>query len=192
LASTSVYRRQLLARLQIRFEVESPGVDETPEEGETAAALTGRLARQKARAVAARHPDAWVIGSDQVAVLTEGAGAPAVLGKPGTVANAVSQLERCSGRTLEYLTAVALVRHADASLIEFTDHTRVVFRSLDRAAIERYVVADAPLDCAGSFKSEGLGISLCESIDSLDPTGIIGLPLLRLCGALRGAGFEIP
>jgi len=196
LASTSIYRRELLARLQIPFECRSPGVDETPQPEETALALVARLARAKAQAVAAQRPDAWVIGSDQVAVLpgTQPGGKPdsVILGKPGSVANCVDQLLRCSGRTLAFVTAVAVVRHRDAGLSEFIDTTRVVFRQLDQATIERYVARESPLDCAGGFKSEALGITLCESIDSSDPTALIGLPLIRLCAVLRTVGLELP
>ena len=192
LASTSVYRRELLARLKIPFECLAPGVDESPQPGETANALVARLARAKADAVARGHPQACVIGSDQVAVLNEGSRAEAVMGKPGSVANCIDQLLRCSGRTLSFVTAVAVVRSADSFLSEFIDTTRVAFRDLDRTAIERYVAREAPLDCAGGFKSEGLGISLCQSIDSTDPTALIGLPLVSLAAVLRKLGFEVP
>jgi septum formation protein len=149
------------------------------------------LAQAKARAVAIQRPDAWVIGSDQVAVL-DGTGPDSILGKPGSVANCIDQLLRCSGRTLSFVTAVAVVRHRDSSLSEFSVSTRVSFRTLDKAAVERYVERESPLDCAGGFKSEGLGITLCESIDSTDPTALIGLPLIRLCAVLRSVGFEVP
>ena len=191
LASTSVYRRDLLARLQIPFECQSPGVDETPHSGEDALALVARLAQAKARAVAPQRPDAWVIGSDQVAVLEDGMQQDTILGKPGSVANCIDQLLRCSGRTLSFVTAVAVVRHQDSSLFEFSVSSRVAFRALDQAAVERYVARESPLDCAGAFKSEGLGITLCESIDSADPTALIGLPLIRLCAVLRTVGFEV-
>ena len=192
LASTSVYRRELLARLQIPFECQASGVDESPRFGETALALVARLARAKAHAVAVGRPDACVIGSDQVAVLEEREQSETVMGKPGSIAGCVDQLLRCSGRTLAFVTAVAVARRADSFLSEFIDTTRVTFRDLDRAAIERYVAREAPLDCAGGFKSEGLGISLCESIDSSDPTALIGLPLVRLSAVLRPLGFELP
>jgi septum formation protein len=191
LASTSVYRRELLSRLQIPFESHSPGVDEARGLDEAALPLVARLARAKAAAVAAQHPDAWVIGSDQVAVVLD-AQQELILGKPGSVANCISQLRHCSGRTLSFVTAVAVRRERDASLFEFIDTTRVSFRVLDQATIERYVARESPLDCAGGFKSEGLGITLCEAIDSADPTALIGLPLIRLCAVLRTAGFEVP
>lgn len=191
LASTSIYRRELLARLQIPFEVHAPGVDETARPGEGAAALVARLARAKARAVASMVAGAWVIGSDQAAVLIE-SGQQSILGKPGSVASCIDQLMRCSGQTLTFFTAVALVRQDEDAIREFVDDTRVVFRTLDRATVERYVARESPLDCAGGFKSEGLGIALCDSIDSADPTALIGLPLIRLSAALRSVGFELP
>ena len=191
LASTSVYRRQLLMRLQIPFECRSPGVDETPLPGERAGNLVVRLARLKARAVAERHPGAWVVGSDQVALLADASQHDTLLGKPGTAARCIEQLQACSGRTVAFLTAVAVVRH-EAALIEFVDTTRVTYRHLDQTAIARYVARESPLDCAGGFKSEALGITLCDSIESTDPTALIGLPLIRLGAVLRGAGFDLP
>jgi septum formation protein len=150
------------------------------------------LARAKATAVALQQPEAWVIGSDQVAVRADGARGELILGKPGTKALCIEQLRGCSGQTVSFLTAVAVVRHGDHSLLEFVDTTQVIFRTLDDATIARYVAAEMPLDCAGGFKSEGLGITLCESIDSADPSALIGLPLIRLSAALRSAGFELP
>jgi septum formation protein len=157
--------------------------------GETPLDLVARLARAKASAVSAQQPKAWVIGSDQVAALD---GGQAPLGKPGTEARCHEQLRSCSGRTVEFVTAVAVMRQDNNALIEFTDITRVVFRVLDEPTIERYVAKEQPLDCAGGFKSEGLGISLCESIESADPSALIGLPLIRLSAALRAAGFNVP
>jgi septum formation protein len=185
LASTSIYRRQLLKRLNVPFECLAPQVDETRQAGEPALALAVRLARAKALGVAGRRPDAWVIGSDQVAVLPDGS----VLGKPGTRGRCIEQLEACSGQVVAFLTAVALLRLGDGSPREFVDTTRVAFRVLDSAEIGRYVDEESALDCAGGFKSEGLGIALCDSIDSSDPTALIGLPLIRLSSALRGVGF---
>jgi len=174
------------------FQCLAPGVDEARRDGETALALVSRLALAKAQAVAAQHPDAWVIGSDQAAVLMDGAEPQTILGKPGSKARCIEQLRSCSGAAIAFLTAVAVVRDRDASTVEFVDTTRVKFRALDEPAIERYVARESPFDCAGGFKSEGLGISLCESIDSVDPTALIGLPLIRLCAVLREAGFELP
>jgi septum formation protein len=191
LASTSSYRRALLTRVHDSFQCEAPGVEEARLEGESGQTMVGRLARAKAEAVAARHPDAWVIGSDQAALLGAGS-AEQILGKPGTEARCRDQLRRCSGQTIVFLTAVAVLRRRDAAVFEFLDTTRVRFRTLDEATIARYVARESPLDCAGGFKAEALGIALCESIDSVDPSALIGLPLIRLCGVLREAGFELP
>lgn len=192
LASTSPYRRSLLGRLHDSFASVAPGVDETPRTGESAHALVARLALAKAQAVAARQPQAWVIGSDQAALLLDSRQQQHVLGKPGSRERCIAQLERCSGRTVSYLTAVAVVRACEAAAFEFIDTTRVTFRPLDAATIERYVDRESPLDCAGGFKSEGLGPALCSSIDSDDPTALIGLPLIRLAAILRAVGFRIP
>jgi septum formation protein len=191
LASTSTYRRDLLARLRLRFSCSAPGVEEARHAGERPLSLAMRLARAKASAVALQNPDAWVIGSDQVAVCNDDSGG-FVLGKPGTEAACIEQLRSCSGRNLSFITAVAVVRANDQSAHEFTDTTRVAFRILDDAVIARYVALERPFDCAGGFKSEGLGIALCESIDSADPSALIGLPLIQLSTVLRGVGFELP
>ena len=196
LASTSKYRRELLSRLGLPFVCAAPNIDESAQAGERAAALVSRLARQKAAAVAAAHPGAWIIGSDQAAVRVDTAGGEAILGKPGTTAASIEQLRGCSGRTLTFMTAVALLQAggdvAGGDALEFTDSTRVIFRVLDDPTIERYVAREMPLDCAGGFKCEALGITLCESIESVDPTALIGLPLIRLAAALRTAGFALP
>jgi septum formation protein len=187
LGSTSRYRRELLQRLGLPFDVASPEVDETPLAGETPAALATRLALAKARAVAQRHPEAVVIGSDQVADLN---GEP--LGKPGTHERAVAQLRRMSGQTVVFQTALAV--RCEATGFESVDlaAVRVVFRTLGDAEIERYLRAEEPYDCAGSAKSEGLGIALLERIDSDDPTALVGLPLIRTCRLLREAGLMVP
>jgi septum formation protein len=192
LASTSAYRRELLARLRVPFSCTAPGVDETRRGAERPLALAIRLARAKASAVALQHPDAWVIGSDQVAARVEDSGPELILGKPGTAARCREQLHSCSGHTVAFMTAVAVLRHNSHSVHEFVDTTRVVFRALDDATIERYVALESPLDCAGGFKSEGLGITLCESIDSADPSALIGLPLIQLGKVLRTVGFQLP
>jgi septum formation protein len=192
LASTSRYRRELLERLQVPFSCTAPGVDETALAGETGLALVARLARAKAAAVAAQHPQCWVIGSDQVAVLNGDGGDGSILGKPGSEARCIQQLEQCSGRTVCFVTAVAVIRHESGDQKDFIDTTRVRFRTLDRGVIERYVRREQPFDCAGGFKSEALGIALCESIDSTDPSALIGLPLIKLAALLREAGFELP
>jgi septum formation protein len=191
LASTSRYRRELLTRLGIAFSSAAPGVDEAPLPEERPSQLVARLAKAKALAVAQMQPQAWVIGSDQVAVLGT-SGTPSILGKPGTEQRCREQLQACSKQSVDYLTAVALVRHGTHEAIEFTDITRVTFRELDEATIQRYVTKEKPFDCAGGFKSEGLGVSLCESIYNTDPTALIGLPLVQLSKALRTVGYETP
>ncbi len=192
LGSTSRYRRQLLERLGVPFECAAPGIDETPLSGESARALVLRLAERKARAVALQRPGAWVIGSDQVALLERPPLPDRILGKPGTADNCIEQLLECSGRTVTFVTAVAVLRDVEPPLRQFLDTTRVTYRSLDRRTIERYVDRESPLDCAGGFKSEGLGITLCDSIESTDPSALLGLPLIQLSAALRGAGFDLP
>jgi septum formation protein len=192
LASTSAYRRELLTRLRLPFSCSAPGVDETRRDGEQPLALAVRLASAKASAVALQHPGAWVVGSDQVAVRGGGSAEEMVLGKPGTEAACMEQLRGNSGQTLSFLTAVAVMRHDGHSVHEFVDDTRVTFRTLDDAVIQRYMALEAPFDCAGGFKSEGLGITLCESIHSTDPTALIGLPLIQLSQILRGVGFQLP
>jgi septum formation protein len=185
LASTSRYRRELLERLRLPFEVRAPDVDETPRAGEAPAALAQRLARTKADAVAALHPTAVVIGSDQVADLD---GQP--IGKPGTHERAVAQLRSMRGRVVTFQTAVAVVRHDRGFARTLLVPVRVRFRALSDPEIERYLQAEQPYDCAGSAKSEGLGIALLESIESDDPTALIGLPLIRTCTLLREAGLD--
>ncbi len=186
LGSTSRYRRELLERLRIPFAVTAPDVDETPHTGEAPQALARRLALAKARAVAALHPDAVVIGSDQVADL---AGQP--LGKPGEHARAVAQLRQMRGQTVIFQTALAVVCLATGYEEVDLAEVRVVFRDLSDDEIEAYLVAEKPYDCAGSAKSEGLGIVLLESIDNDDPTALIGLPLIRTARMLRQAGVKL-
>lgn len=186
LGSTSPYRRELLARLRLPFDVASPEVDETPLAGEKPQDLAVRLALAKARAVAARFPAAVVIGSDQVADLV---GEP--LGKPGTHERAVAQLRRMRGQTVVFQTAVAVVcRDTGFEQAELAP-VRVRFRALSDAEIESYLRAETPYDCAGSAKSEGLGIALLEAIDNDDPTALIGLPLIRTARLLRAAGLPL-
>ena len=186
LGSTSVYRRELLARLRLPFIVAAPNVDETPRPGEAPAALARRLALAKAHAVADMHPDCIVIGSDQVADLH---GQP--LGKPGTHDRAVAQLQAMRGQTVIFQTAVAVVCKASGFVQEDLAPVRVQFRDLGDAEIEQYLRAETPYDCAGSAKSEGLGISLLEAIDNDDPTALVGLPLIRTCRMLRAAGLNL-
>jgi len=187
LASTSRYRAELLRRLHLPFTQEAPDSDETPYVGEAPAALALRLALAKARAVAARHPQAWVIGSDQVCACGE-----ELLGKPGSRERAIEQLRVLSGNSVQFHTALALAHGASGRELSGADLTTVRFRELDAAQIERYVDAEPSLDCAGSFKSEGLGIALCAGIESQDPTALVGLPLVALCGLLRQAGIALP
>ena len=186
LGSTSRYRRELMQRLCIPFDVAAPDVDETPQDGESPHDLACRLALAKARAVAALHPDAVVIGSDQVADLD---GEP--LGKPGTHERAVAQLQRMRGRTVVFQTAVAVVCQDTGFAQTDLAAVRVVFRNLSDAEIETYLRTEQPYDCAGSAKSEGLGIALLESINNDDPTALVGLPLIRTCRLLRAAGLPI-
>ena len=185
LASTSVYRRELLERLRIPFEVVSPKVDEAPLTGESTLELALRLARAKAAAVAQQHPNAWVIGSDQVADLCG-----AAIGKPGNFERALAQLQLMRGQTVTFHTALCLMK-GDIQTT-FSIPTEVAFRKLSDDVLENYLLTEEPYDCAGSAKSEGLGISLLESIKSDDPTALIGLPLIALTGLLREAGFIIP
>ncbi|MDP3245394.1 MAG: Maf family nucleotide pyrophosphatase [Polaromonas sp.] len=187
LGSTSRYRRELLQRLNLPFDVAAPDVDETPLPGEASRALALRLALAKAHAVAQLHPDAVVIGSDQVADL---AGEP--LGKPGVHERAVLQLRQMRGQTVVFQTAVAVV--CSATGFEQVDlaPVEVTFRDLSDQEIERYLRAEQPYDCAGSAKSEGLGIALLDAIQSDDPTALIGLPLIRTCRMLRAAGMVLP
>ncbi len=185
LGSTSPYRRELLQRLRLSFETVSPQVDETPLPGEAPAALALRLALAKAQAVAALHPLAVVIGSDQVADLD---GQP--IGKPGTHDRAVAQLRRLSGRRAVFQTAVAVVRASTGFAETLLAPVTVQFRSLGDDEIERYLRLEQPYDCAGSAKSETLGIALLDAIESDDPTALVGLPLIRTCQLLRRAGLD--
>jgi septum formation protein len=185
LGSTSRYRRELLERLRLPFEVHSPAVDETPHPGEAPSTLAQRLALAKARAVAELHPNAIVIGSDQVADLD---GAP--IGKPGTHERAVEQLRSMRGRSVVFQTAVAVVRESAGYVGTALAPVTVRFRELSDLEIEHYLRTEQPYDCAGSAKCETLGIALLESIESDDPTALVGLPLIRTCALLRAAGLN--
>lgn len=185
LGSTSRYRRELLERLALPFAVVSPQVDETPQPGERPAALAQRLALAKAHEVAARHPDAIVIGSDQVADLD---GTP--IGKPGNHERAVAQLRAMRGRSVVFQTAVAVVRQATGFAALRLVPVTVRFRTLSDGEIETYLKREQPYDCAGSAKSETLGIALLDAIESDDPTALIGLPLIATCALLREAGLD--
>jgi len=185
LGSTSRYRRDMLQRLRIPFEIYAPEVDEIPGAGEAPADLALRLAIAKARAVAQQHPDAVVIGSDQVADL---AGTP--VGKPGTHAKATEQLRAMRGKAIVFQTAVAVVHLAKAYEGSALVPVTVRFRHFSDAEIEHYLLAEQPYDCAGSAKSEALGIALLSAIESDDPTALVGLPLIKTCELLRAAGID--
>lgn len=185
LASTSRYRRELLERLRLPFEVCAPDVDESPLPGEAPATLARRLALAKANAVAERFPDALVIGSDQVADLDGQS-----IGKPGTHERAQAQLRSMSGRDVVFQTALAIVCHSSGTILQDLAPVHVRFRELSDAEIDLYLHAEQPYDCAGSAKSEGLGISLLSAIESDDPTALIGLPLIRTAQMLRQAGLD--
>ena len=186
LASTSRYRAELLSRLRLPFETAAPGVDESPKPAETAQKLAARLARTKAQSVARQRPGACVIGSDQVASCVN-----RLLGKPGGREAAAEQLAFMAGRTVMFATAVS-VTHPDLPRpLADLDVTLVKLRRLKSADIERYLDAEPAFDCAGSFRAEGLGISLFEEIQSRDPTGLVGLPLIAVARLLRKAGYEI-
>lgn len=186
LGSTSAYRRELLSRLRIPFEVQAPGVDEAPLPSEKPVDLAIRLALAKARAVAAQFPDCVVIGSDQVADLDGEA-----LGKPGNHARAVAQLQRMRGKTVVFQTALTVVCIDSGFEAQALAQVRVKFRDFSDAEIENYLLAETPYDCAGSAKSEGLGIALLETIESDDPTALVGLPLIRTARMLRDAGITL-
>jgi len=187
LASSSVYRRELLTRLQLPFTCSSPDIDESHRAGESAIALVKRLATEKARALAQSHPAHLIIGSDQVAVLGE-----QIIGKPHTLENAREQLLAASGESVTFLTGVALLNSqtgiCQVDCVPFTVH----MRTLDSERVERYLRAEQPYDCAGSFKAEGLGVSLFRSTEGPDATSLIGLPLIRLIDMLLAEGIQIP
>ena len=187
LASTSPHRRVLLTRLGLPFSWSAPGVDETRSLHEPVTGYAQRLSRAKAEAVAAKHPGALIIGSDQAAE-REGE----IIGKPGDHARAVAQLTASSGKYMKFHTGLCLIDTRDGTRHEHVDVTRVIFRKLDAAEIERYLRTEKPYDCAGSFKSEGQGISLFEGIESEDPSALVGLPLIALCRFLRECGLELP
>jgi len=184
LASTSPYRRQILERLGLSFTTAAPDVDERPHPDESAQVLVLRLAEAKARAVAAAHPNALVIGSDQVACIGND-----ILGKPGDREQAIAQLERASGQTLVFQTGLCLLNTARNHAQTLVEPFRVHFRALNRRRIEGYLDREQPFDCAGSFKSEGLGIALFERLEGDDPNTLIGLPLIRLIALLESEGL---
>ena len=187
LASSSPYRRELLSRLRLPFDCRAPHIDETAKPGESPEQLVRRLSREKTQALAETHPDHLIIGSDQVAVLDD-----RIIGKPHTFERAREQLLSCSGRRLDFLTGLALLDSRSGveqlDCLSFSVH----FRELSEAQIARYLSAEKPFDCAGSFKAEGLGISLFRATEGEDATSLIGLPLIRLVDMLNSAGIEIP
>lgn len=187
LASTSPYRRQLLERFGQRFTVAAPEVDESPLPGETPIDLVNRLARAKAEVVARRNPRSIVIGSDQVAVFGR-----EIIGKPGNPERCIEQLKSVSGQRLTFHTAVHVIQSESGSNDGHLDVTTVHFRKLSDEEIARYVARERPVNCAGGFKAEGLGITLFERIESQDPTALIGLPLIWLSAALRKVGWALP
>jgi len=187
LGSTSRYRGELLRRLGLEFETQAPGTEETPIAGETPPVRAMRLAIAKAADAGKGYPDAVVIGSDQVAELDG-----VLLEKPGTVERAHAQLCACSGRTVQFHTAVCVLDTRNGQRHTHLDLTQVHFRALHAQEIERYIEREQPLDCAGSFKCEGLGISLFERIENSDPSALVGLPLIALARLLRDAGLRIP
>lgn len=187
LASSSIYRRELLARLRLDFESHSPAIDESPRGGEAAPALALRLACSKAAAVATRFPDALIIASDQVAICGE-----RHLEKPGDHATATRQLREMSGKSVTFHTALCLLNTASGRRQTALAPVTVAMRVLDDPAIERYLAAEQPYDCAGSARIEALGITLVEKISGDDPNALIGLPLIALCAMLRNEGVELP
>ncbi|MFN4328085.1 MAG: Maf family protein [Limnobacter sp.] len=187
LASSSRYRREMLERLRLPFQCISPSIDETPLPGESPVQTCERLGLLKAKAVANLHPNAIVIGSDQVADVNGEA-----ISKPGHHEAAVAQLTAMSGKSITFHSAVSVVHQASGKEVSFCVPTVVEFRTLSAQEIERYLLAEQPYDCAGSAKSEGLGITLLNRIESCDPTALIGLPLIELSKALRKLGVSLP
>jgi septum formation protein len=187
LASTSKYRKLLLQRLALAFDCYAPDTDETPDPGESPSGLVSRLATEKALSVSKDYPEAIVIGSDQLAVLDG-----QIIGKPGNHQAALRQLKACSSRSVIFLTAVAVTCRASGFREQYTDTTTVDFRSLETEEIETYLEKEKPYDCAGSFKSESLGVVLFERINTEDPSALIGLPLIQTSAMLRRAGLPLP
>ena len=187
LASSSPFRRQLLDKLGLNFIHQSPDIDESRLAGESPVALVMRLAREKAAALADSHPDTLIIGSDQVAVIGD-----QVLGKPGTREKAIEQLSAASGQRVTFLTGLCLLNTATGRTQVACDPFHVQFRTLRPAQIERYVAAEQPLNCAGSFKSEGLGIVLFKALEGRDPNTLVGLPLILLTEFLAAEGVALP
>ncbi|MGF2685109.1 Maf family protein [Marinobacter sp. DUT-3] len=186
LASSSPYRRELLQRLGLPFTCASPGIDESAQPGESAEGLAIRLAAEKAQALAPTHPGHWIIGSDQVACLPDGT----ILNKPGNHEAAIRQLTRSSGQQVSFLTGLALINADTGVALTHCEPFQVHFRTLEGAEIERYLEREQPYDCAGSFKMEGLGIALFDSLEGRDPNSLVGLPLIALIDMLRAWGLN--
>lgn len=187
LGSTSKYRAELLSRLHLPFEAAKPACDESALPGEAPGALASRLAQTKALSLKDAYPNAIIIGSDQVAALGDH-----ILGKPGSVSKAREQLQSMRGQSVVFYTALSVFDTASGNVLNETDQTIATLRALSDEAIERYIAADQPLDCAGSFMVEKLGISLFDRVESTDPTALIGLPLIKLCHCLRKLGVAVP
>ena len=187
LASTSRYRKALLEKLGLPFQCASPEVDEAPRPGESAEALVSRLAHAKASAIARQHDQGLIIGSDQVCVCDG-----RILGKPGTVDNAVAQLMMAQGKSVTFYTGLCVLNAANGRAEQLVEPFTVHFRSLDEAALRRYVTAELPHDCAGSFKCEGMGIMLFKGLEGRDPNALIGLPLISLIELLARHGLNLP
>lgn len=187
LASGSSYRAEMLRRLPLPFEACASNIDETALHDEQPEARAARLATAKAQALSERFPGRWILGSDQVAALGS-----VQLGKPGNIENARAQLQQMRGKAVDFWTSLSLWQPSSGQLLQAMDHTRVRLRLLSDDEIDSYLQLESPLDCAGSFKVEGLGISLFESVDSSDPTALIGLPLIALCKNLRTLGVALP
>ncbi len=187
LASTSVYRRTLLEKLALPFHCAAPHIDETPQAEETALQLVQRLALEKARAVAKEHAGSWIIGSDQVCTING-----KIVGKPGSASAAIAQLQAASGQKISFYTGLCLYDAVSARYQLLAEPFHVHFRTLSLSQIERYVSAEKPFDCAGSFKSEGLGISLFQQLEGRDPNTLVGLPLIALVDMFAAWGLELP
>ena len=187
LASTSVYRRALLEKLALPFRCVAPHIDETPQTGEEAIQLVQRLASEKAQAVAKENTTSWIIGSDQVCTINR-----EIVGKPGSTSAAIAQLQAASGQKISFYTGLCLFDAALGRYQLLAEPFHVHFRTLSLSQIERYVSAEKPFDCAGSFKSEGLGISLFQQLEGRDPNTLIGLPLIALVDMFAAWGVELP
>lgn len=191
LASTSTYRRSLLEKLQLTFTCEAPKVEEIQQLNETAEKMSRRLAIEKAKSVAKKHRNGLIIGSDQTASILESSKHPQIMGKPGNKTNAINQLLACRGKTVRFYTGLCVLNAATDDYSCCVETFDVVFRNLSRQQITYYVEKEQPYDCAGSFKSEGLGIALFSQMDGTDPNTLVGLPLIALCSLLAEFGIQV-